>query len=392
MSGNTFTLTVGEGASIDVGIVQVIDPVNIDLIRFYVSTVRLRTSLQELPSQTRLFRLAVIQPSSPPVGYSSAVSFIQLNGPPVVGRTFTAAGSGPFNGLYSFTQTAVSLIAQQIIQPQNVSFQTKLTLQTSLNNGVLWTNVPFTGTGSTYSFDIGDGTNRFYDTKAAESPNPISGPNIIVGGAATLYFKQNYNTVWTSAQLNVNGTSTVSIGGDLYNALYDSSNNLVTPGNDFTLYVPQSANTEEFLNGLVQDVQTHNISLSEFNLMDLDIVTTGPQSGNFLNGTTGNPVSKTTERGEDISFYAVLPWSNVTVDKIVDASGVDLPVNDTATGTYYNIFTYQGSTYTFTIVTHQPSGKKNIKMNVQTSRGAASVTIRRIFIRPGTPSGGTKVL
>jgi hypothetical protein len=186
----------------------------------------------------------------------------------------------------------------------------------------------------------------------------------------------------------------VTIGGDTYNALYDSAGTLVTAGNDFTLYVPNSNNSDGAAGAtLVEDIQTQVVTYLEYNLMDLNLQTNGTQSGAFQNGLNGAPVNKTTERGEDISFYAVLPWSQVTIDSIRDASDTLIQVTDITTPTYYAAFTYQGTTYTASIVTDTSSGKKNIKFNALTSRGATtSVTMNRINIRAGLPGGGTKAL
>jgi hypothetical protein len=378
MSGNTFTLTINEGASIDVTVVQVSDPTFLDLKRLYIGSIRAKSSL----SSNRIYRVLITQPISPPTGYSTtgAASSLLFSS----NASFILSGADPFDGSYTFTSNSASLIGTQQGQPQNVEIPCKFTLQSSTDGGTSWISVPFTGTGTNYIFDIGDNTNRQYDTKGVDRSSPV-----VFGGTATLYYKFDYNTTWSSAQL-ADGSTQVVIAGSPYTAHRETSQNaLVTAGNDFSLYLPNSVNTDGTAGAmLTQDQQIVIVPFLEYNLMDLGLLTNGLQS---VEGT-GAPVNKNTERGSNLDFYAVIPWSQITIDSIEETPGNRISVNDILTPVYYGAFSYQGTTYTLSIV-NGLLGKKNVHLDVQTSYGSAvTTTIHRIWIRPGVAGGGTKAL
>lgn len=384
MSGNTFTLIVGEGGSIDVTVAKV-SSTFFDTVSLYVQTVRLRTSLS---SDSRIYRIAITQPSSLPAGYTGAAAAGQSTRLSLSDRTSfvpSPPGTDPHDGTYTFAANSASLMGAQQVQPQNVSLAYAFTLETSTNAGSIWTAVPFTGTGTNYTFDIGDGTNRQYDTSGVENTydSGDGGANTILqNNQATLYFKSDYNTVYPLAPLT-NGISAVDIAGSRYTAYLATVAAPVTPGNDFTLYLPNSANSDGPLGvTAVQDRQTIIVPYLEVNLMDL-----GPKNG--LQEITGTvvPISKNVERGDAITFYAVIPWNQVTIDSIEKTPGIRTAINNGST--YYNAFVYEGTTYTLSIVPGL-NGTKNVKMVVQTSYGSTvSTTIHRIWIRLGTPGIGT---
>lgn len=392
MSGNTFTLTVGEGGSIDVSVLKVVDSTFSDLVRLYIQSIRLKTSLS---STSRVFRVAISQPATFPTGYTGTVAVGQSTWLAFSAATdFVSSSSDadPHDGAYTFASNAGSLIGTQQVQPRDAPIPCVFTLETSTDAGANWTVVPFTGTGTNYTFDIGDGTNRVYDTKGVEN-NYDSGDGganaVLQNNQATLYYKQNYNTIYPSAQLT-SGNSAVDIAGSQYIAYVDTVGTLVTSGNDFTLYLPNSANSDGPAGvTAVQDRQMIIIPPIEANLMDLGLSTNGLQGPS---AGTGAPVSKNVERGDTITFHAVIPWSQVTIDSIEKTENNRTAVNDTDTSTYYGAFDYQGTTYSLSIV-NGLGGAKNVKMSVQTSYGSTvTTTIHRIWIRPGVPVGGPKAL
>lgn len=390
MSGNTFTLTVQEGANIDVTVSKVADVTYTDLVHLYIQSIRFSTSLSATAG--RRYRVAIVQPASFPTGYTGVTTVGLKTELLLSAGSFVSQGaSDPYDGVYSFT-TAVttSKIGVQQVQPQDAPIPAKFILETSLDSGASWLAVPFTGTGTNYSFDIGDGTSRTYDTKATENnydSNNGAVPNTILqANKATLYYNTGY--AYTPA---LNSTiSTVTIAGTVYIAYLDPvplGTPLVTPGNDFTLYVPNSTNTDGVAGVLaVEDKQTIIVPTAELNLMDLGLSTAGLQGPS---AGTGAPVSKTVERGDDLTFHAVIPWSQVTVAAIEKTLGVRTDVNDIITPTYYGAFTYEGTTYTLSIV-NGLSGSKNVRMIADTSYGATVTSdIYRIWIRPGVAGGGT---
>jgi len=347
MSTFTFTITVYDTASANVTLALVQDSVNLELWYIYVKQVVLMSTLSTTTStgasNGRAYQMKITQPSQ--TGYTpSGITII-----PLTQSLLTASGTGAFDGTYTYVIPASGsppaapansyLIGTQIVQLNSTTVVPTFVLQTNTTAAPTMTNVVEAGISPVaYTFEISPGVDKIVDVKTVAPTDPS-----LQNGITPVLYSKFGSTV----------SGQVYIGQDGYTVVQETSaGQYVTSGNDFTLYLPFTANANQY----VETAPSITIPFQLVGLLNLGLSTTVPSSQG-----TGAAISANAYRSTEIDYYAFFPYNLTNVTVAVDTIQKAISSNSTVSiyagqSTTFNSFTYQGITY---IVTTKTISSKN---------------------------------